>query len=81
MKKKGLFIIAFILVLGVAACDRAENRMGVGSAEDILDSLIMVNNLAETLSILDTQGKIHNNVQLTVRPRTPSSTILPISTW
>jgi DNA-binding beta-propeller fold protein YncE len=67
MKKKGLFIIiiAFILVLGVAACDRAENRMGVGSAEDILDSLIMVNNLAETLSILDTQGKIHNNVQLT----------------
>lgn len=54
-----------VLLLALCACDKAGTQADTVSAEDIAQSLVVVNTLAETLSVVDTQGDIHNNVQVT----------------
>jgi YVTN family beta-propeller protein len=69
MKRLCIFlIIAFVFLYG---CDKAGTNADVISENldsgsvDLSQSIIIANSLAETLSVLDNNGVIHNNVQVT----------------
>lgn len=63
MNKVKLSVI--VILLALCACDKAGTKSEAVTAEDVAQSLVIVNTLAETLSVVDTQGQVHNNVQVT----------------
>lgn len=63
MKRIRLGIIGLLLI--VSACDKAGTKDAAVDAEAVARSLVIVNTLAETLSVVDTAGGVHNNVQVT----------------
>ncbi len=69
MKRLCIFIvIAFVFLYG---CDKAGTNADIvgesldSGSVDLSQSVIIANSLAETLSVLDDNGAIHNNVQVT----------------
>ncbi|MCD6570188.1 MAG: PKD domain-containing protein [Deltaproteobacteria bacterium] len=67
MKKITLALIWFVLILSLGACDKAGEQMSLGTVapEAVSGGLVILNNLAETISVLDSSGALHNNVQFT----------------
>ena len=66
MKKRTINILwAFALLCLLLACSKAEERLQTITAEDVGQGLVIVNSLAETLSVLDGSGRIHSDVQVT----------------
>ncbi|MEN6474050.1 MAG: PKD domain-containing protein [Syntrophaceae bacterium] len=58
-------LCAFVLLSLLCACSKAEERRQSVTAEDVSRGLVIVNSLAETLSVLDGRGRIHTDVQVT----------------
>lgn len=59
-------VITIVWMLSMLwACSKAQVQQESTSAEDVRQGLVIVNNLAETLSVKDSTGRMHNNVQLT----------------
>jgi PKD repeat protein len=70
MKRLCIGIFLVVLLSFSYGCDKAGTNAeivsdSIDSSVDLSRSLIIVNSLAETLSILDDNSHIHNNIQLT----------------
>jgi len=66
MNKRILNILYLLALLGLLlACSKAGERMQTIAAEDVGQGLVIVNSLAETLSVLDGRGRMHSDVQVT----------------
>ncbi len=70
MKRLVIGILLAVLFAFSYGCDKAGTNAdivsdSIDSSVDLSRSLIIVNSLAETLSILDDSSVIHNNIQLT----------------
>jgi len=66
MKKRIINALCFFALLSLLwACSKAEERMQSITAEDVSQGLVIVNSLAESLTVLDENGRIHADVQVT----------------
>ena len=66
MKMRLTNVLCVFALLSLAwACSKAEERMQSITAEDVSQGLVIVNSLAETLTVLDEGGSVHGDVQVT----------------
>jgi len=58
-------LYAFALLCIVLGCSKAQERAQPITAEEVGQGLVMVNSLAEPVTVLDKGGRIHGDVQVT----------------
>ncbi|MEA2101802.1 MAG: PKD domain-containing protein [Thermodesulfobacteriota bacterium] len=69
LNKKNCFFILLCILSFLCACDKSheQNQIGTLGSESIHNGLVILNNLGESMSVLDPDKNMHNRVQITGR--------------